>query len=134
MPVPLLTLFYDSQCPLCAREIAMLRRKDARKGRLSFIDIAASDFDPTPYNRSLDDMMRQMHAITNEGVMLTGVEVFRQAYAQIGLGWLLAPTRWPIVRPLTDAAYRLFAWYRLRALRASDCGDGCYTNHPDNHG
>ena len=38
-------VFYDGDCPLCMREIAMLQRKDKR-GRIDFRDISAADFDP----------------------------------------------------------------------------------------
>jgi predicted DCC family thiol-disulfide oxidoreductase YuxK len=46
--------------------------------------------------------------------VVEGVEVFRRAYAAVGLGWLLAPTRWPGLRRASDAAYRWFARNRLR--------------------
>jgi predicted DCC family thiol-disulfide oxidoreductase YuxK len=41
------------------------------------------------------------------------VEVFRQAYGLVGLGWLYAPSRWPLLRPLVDALYGLWARWRL---------------------
>ena len=31
------TVWYDSQCPLCAREIALMRRLD-RRGAIEFVD------------------------------------------------------------------------------------------------
>lgn len=40
--------------------------------------------------------------------------MFRQAYSAIGLGWLLAPTRWPDLDRLSDHAYLVFARNRLR--------------------
>ena len=46
--------------------------------------------------------------------VIEGMEVFRRAYAAVGLGWLLAPSRWPVVGLLFDAAYRVFARNRLR--------------------
>ena len=39
--------------------------------------------------------------------------VFRQAYALVGLGWLLAPSGWPGLGWLADAAYGLWARWRL---------------------
>jgi predicted DCC family thiol-disulfide oxidoreductase YuxK len=38
-------VFYDGDCPLCVREIRMLRRKD-RAAKIVFTDIAAPTFDP----------------------------------------------------------------------------------------
>ena len=37
-------VFYDGECPLCVREIRMLRRMD-RAGGILFTDIATPDFD-----------------------------------------------------------------------------------------
>ena len=49
------------------------------------------------------------------------------ALAAVGLGWLLAPTRWPGLRRLSDAAYRVFARNRLRWTGRQDAcgGDSC---------
>jgi len=58
--------------------------------------------------------------------------VFRRAYAAVGFGWLVAPTRWPLVRPLADAAYRWFARNRLRLTgRGEVCSaDRCTVHAP----
>jgi predicted DCC family thiol-disulfide oxidoreductase YuxK len=39
-----LTLYFDGQCPLCAREIKILNRH-AAESRLLFIDISSGAFD-----------------------------------------------------------------------------------------
>lgn len=111
-PAPL-TLLIDGLCPLCKREAAWLARRD-RSNKLRFVDIADPAFNPSDYNRTLDQLMGAIHAVRPSGQLITGVEVFRDAYSAIGLGWLLAPTRWPILRQLSDAVYRLFA--RVRPL------------------
>lgn len=117
-----LTLLIDGLCPLCKREAAWLARRD-KKNRLAFVDIAAPAFDASKYGRTQDELMGAIHAMTPEGELVTGVEVFRRAYAAIGLGWLLAPTRWPVVRPIADAAYRAFARIRPR-LQGRSCESG----------
>jgi predicted DCC family thiol-disulfide oxidoreductase YuxK len=67
-----------------------------------------------------------------DGTLVEGVEVFRRAYAAVGLGWLVAPTRWPLLRPLADAAYRWFARNRLRLTgRGEVCNaDRCAVHAP----
>ena len=107
-------VLYDGECPLCAREVAMLRRLDRGRGRLAFDDIAAPGFDASRYGRSQAELMARIHGVLPDGTVIEGVEVFRRAYAAVGLGWLVAPTRWPLLRPLSDAAYRWFARNRLR--------------------
>jgi predicted DCC family thiol-disulfide oxidoreductase YuxK len=108
-----LEILYDGDCPLCSREIAGLRRLD-RKGRLSFVDIAPSGFDPSRYGLDRAAVMGRIHAVLPDGRMVEGMEVFRRAYGAVGLGWLLAPSRWPGLRRVFDAAYRVFARNRLR--------------------
>jgi predicted DCC family thiol-disulfide oxidoreductase YuxK len=53
------------------------------------------------------------------------MDVFRRAYASVGLGWLVAPTGWPLVRPVFDKAYTWFARYRPRfRSRGHRCTSG----------
>lgn len=86
---------------------------DKGRGRLALIDIAAPSFNPDAIGVTLDQVMGSIHGLTPDGRLVTGVEVFRRAYAAVGWGWLWAPTAWPILRPITDAAYRWFARRRL---------------------
>jgi predicted DCC family thiol-disulfide oxidoreductase YuxK len=113
----------DGQCPYCRLEARWLRALDRRRGRLALTDIAADGFDPARYGRTLPDLMGSLHGVFPDGRQTTGVETFRQAYRAVGLGWLLAPTRWPVLRPLADALYRLFARNRVRLGRLA--GRGC---------
>ncbi|MCU0668657.1 MAG: DUF393 domain-containing protein [Myxococcota bacterium] len=113
-------VLYDGECPLCAREISMLRRLDRGRGRLDLEDIAAPDFDAARYGTTLHELMARIHGVQPDGTLIEGVEVFRRAYAAVGLGWLVAPTRWPLLRPLADAAYRWFARNRLRLTGRPD--------------
>lgn len=122
-PPPALTLFFDGACPLCSREAAFLRRLDKHR-RLAFIDIAAADFDPSPWGLDLDRLMARMHAIDADGRLIEGMEVFRRAYRLVGLGWLLAWTGWPGLRSLADLGYRAFAKVRPR-LSSAPCTDRC---------
>lgn len=106
-------VLYDGDCPLCSREIEFLRRRD-RAGRIAFENIAAPDFDPARYGLDHDAVMSRVHGVLPDGSVIEGVEVFRRLYAAVGLGWLVAPTRWPILRRIFDALYRVFARNRLR--------------------
>jgi len=119
-------VLYDGDCPLCAREVALLRRLD-RRGRLAFEDIAAPIFDAGALGRTHAQLMARIHGLLPDGRLVEGMEVFRRAWAAVGLGWLLAPSRWPGLRQLFDAAYRNFARHRLRLTgRARErCGEAC---------
>ena len=125
-PSPSFRILYDGECPLCLREIAMLRKLDRGRGRLDCEDIAAPDFDAGRYGRTQRDLMARIHGVLPDGSVIEGVEVFRRAYAAVGLGWLVAPTRWPLLRPLADAAYR---WFARNRLRLTGRGAACDSEH-----
>ena len=58
--------------------------------------------------------MARIHAIQADGTVLTDVAVFREAYRLIGLGWIYAPTTWPVLGEVVNAAYGVWARFRLR--------------------
>lgn len=110
---PSLTLFFDGDCPLCAREIELLRRLDHRRA-IEFLDIAAPGFDAAAHGLTQDALMAELTGRLPDGRIVTGMETIRQMYAAVGLGPLVAWTRWPGLRPVADAGYQLFARNRLR--------------------
>ncbi len=105
-------LLYDGDCPLCVREARFLQRCN-RHGWLAFENIAAPGFDATRYHTTQAELMGVIHGVFPDGRMVRKVEVFREAYRAVGLGWLLLPTGWPILRWLTDCGYEWFARHRL---------------------
>lgn len=109
-------VFYDGDCPLCRREIGMLRRRDRRQ-RIRFTNIAASEFRASDFGVSWDDLMSGIHGRLPDGTWIRGVEVFRKLYAAIGWTPVVWISRLPIIAGLLDRAYRLFARNRLRWTR-----------------
>jgi len=106
-------VFFDGQCPLCVREINMLRRLD-RAGRIRFTDIADPAFDPASTGRTFEQLMDRIHARLADGTIIEGVEVFRRLYTAVGFGPIVAITRLPGLSWLLDQGYRLFAKNRLK--------------------
>ena len=41
-------LLYDGECPLCVREVNFLKKRDAGRGLVSFVDIADDGYNPEP--------------------------------------------------------------------------------------
>jgi len=120
-----ITVLYDGDCPLCSREIRFLERRDRGRGRVQFADIAEPSFDPGAYGLDARTVMARIHGVLPDGTVIEGIEVFQRAYAAVGLGWLIAPTRWPGFRRLAELTYRIFARNRLRWTgRVSDCEAG----------
>ncbi len=85
---PALTVWHDGDCPLCRREIALMRRLD-RRGRIDFID--ARDGDAScPIDRR--DLLARFHA-REDGRMLSGAAAFAAMWRAI-----------PVLRPIGLAA------------------------------
>lgn len=84
-----------------------------RHGWLAFEDIAAPGFDPAKYHTTQEELMGVIHGVFPDGCMVRKVEVFREAYRAVGLGWVLAWTGWPGLRRLADRGYEWFARHRI---------------------
>ncbi len=118
-------VFYDGACPLCMREIRMLRRLD-RQGRIVFTDITDPSFDERAIGVDWQTLMARIHGRLPDGTLVEGVEVFRRLYAAVGFRRLVAITRWPGLRQLCELGYHLFAKNRLR-LTGRCVDDRCVT-------
>ena len=107
-------VFYDGECPLCVREIALIRRLDRGRGQVDLIDLAASGFDAADFGLDQGTIEDRIHGQWPDGRIIEGVDVFVALYGAVGLGWLAAPAKWPGLRWLLDLAYVWFARNRLR--------------------
>lgn len=83
-----LTVWHDSACPLCRREIALMRRLD-RRGKITFIG-ANDRRSVCPRDRG--ELLARFHAAEN-GQMLCGAAAFAAMWRAI-----------PVLRPLGLAA------------------------------
>jgi predicted DCC family thiol-disulfide oxidoreductase YuxK len=100
-----LTVWYDGTCPLCLREIALMRRLD-RGGAIVFVDIG-NEASVCPLDRQT--LLARFHAQEAGGPILSGAAAF-------GAMWRALPTlsllgqlaRIPPVLWLLERAYRLF--------------------------
>ncbi|MFZ9738041.1 MAG: thiol-disulfide oxidoreductase DCC family protein [Prochlorotrichaceae cyanobacterium] len=109
-----MTLLYDGECPLCLREVRFLEAQDRGRGLVQFVDVMDPTYDPTQHGGvTFEAAMGRIHALKADGTVLQGVEVFRQLYSVLGIGWIYAATRWPVIRPLVDALYDRWADWRL---------------------
>lgn len=123
-------VFYDGACPLCMREIRLLRGRDHRQ-RIRFVDIAAVGFDASSVGVTWEALMDRIHGRLPDGTLVEGVEVFRRLYAAVGFAPLVALTRLPGIAQLLEIAYHAFAKNRLRLT--GRCADGACTVHGKPH-
>ncbi len=107
-------LLYDGQCPLCLREVNFLKRRDNGRGLVAFVDIADDAYNPAD-NGGVDfeTAMGRIHAVRVDGTVIQNVEVFRQIYDILGIGWIYAVTKLPVIGPLVDWLYEIWADWRL---------------------
>ncbi len=125
-----LTVFYDGACPLCAREMALMKRLD-RKQRLTVLDFSSPDFDVAPPGLAVADLSAVIHAQWADGTVITGVEVFRAIWQAVGLGFLARLSRLSVVDRLVVTAYAWFARNRLWLTgRGDSCSEHCRTAIP----
>ncbi|HSG57618.1 MAG TPA: DUF393 domain-containing protein [Paracoccaceae bacterium] len=102
-----LTVWHDGNCPLCRREIALMRRLD-RRGAITFIDAVDADDASCPISR--EALLARFHAAEG-GQLLSGAAAFAAMWRAI-----------PLLRPLGLAArwqpaLRVLEWLYLRFLR-----------------
>jgi predicted DCC family thiol-disulfide oxidoreductase YuxK len=102
----MIQIWYDSACPLCLREIALMRRLDQR-GAIEFID-AVDSTTQCPIDRAA--LLARFHA-QEDGVLLSGAAAFAAMWRAI-----------PLLRPLGLAARNpkilsALEWLYLRFLR-----------------
>jgi predicted DCC family thiol-disulfide oxidoreductase YuxK len=122
-----LTLFYDSQCPLCVAEMRRLKAFDSA-GRMAFADLHAPDFiERYPHVDRLK-ACRILHGQLDSGELLLGLDVTHLAWSLAGRHKWLALLRWPLVKPAADAVYLLFArcrygisWLLTGKSRCNSC-------------
>ncbi|GFE71619.1 thiol-disulfide oxidoreductase DCC family protein [Chroococcus sp. FPU101] len=107
-------LLYDGECPLCLREVSFLEKHDAGRGLVKFVDIAGDNYSPDE-NAGIDyeTAMGRIHAILPDGTIVKNVEVFRRVYEVLGMGWVYALTKIPIIGWIADSIYGIWADLRL---------------------
>ncbi|MEL6237492.1 MAG: DUF393 domain-containing protein [Pseudomonadota bacterium] len=94
-------IWFDGACPLCLREIALMRRLD-RDGAIDFVDIS-NDADPScPIDQS--ELLARFHA-QEDGQVLSGAAAFAAMWRAI-----------PVLRPLGQIARNRFVLGVLERL------------------
>ena len=84
-----LIVWHDGGCPLCRREIALMRRLD-RRGAIKFVDVTSALASACPIDPA--EMLARFHA-SEDGRLLSGAAAFAAMWRAI-----------PLLRPLGLAA------------------------------
>ncbi|MEP1470380.1 MAG: DCC1-like thiol-disulfide oxidoreductase family protein [Halieaceae bacterium] len=105
------TLYYDSNCPICVKEVGRLQQIADKE--LVICDIFQARDDSLP---DTDTLLRQLHLQTSDGEFLTGVDANVAAWRHTRWSFLFAWMRWPLVRSVTDRIYARWALWRYQRL------------------
>jgi len=107
-------LLYDGECPLCLREVNFLRKRDAERGIVAFVDIADERYTPEAHGGvDFKTSLGRIHAVLPDGKIINNVEVFRSVYETLGMGWIYAATKLPVIGSIVDTLYGIWADWRL---------------------
>jgi predicted DCC family thiol-disulfide oxidoreductase YuxK len=119
MPVPQLTVWYNTRCPVCDAGIDWQRNKllaAVRAGTIAFKDINEQPDALAQYGATLDDIRRRLHATDVTGRLIVGADVAIAIWRLTpGEGWIAAMLGNRLILPLTRFVYDrfadvLFAW------------------------
>ena len=95
------TVWFDGGCPLCRREIALMRRIGRRRA-IAFLDIGRSET-VCPIDRA--SLLARFHAREADGPLLSGAAAFAAMWRAI-----------PVLRPLGLAARNVWVLRGLERL------------------
>ena len=111
-----LTVFYDGACPLCVREISLLRRLDGGR-RIAFEDVSPPDAKPScPIER--ERLMARFHARLPDGLVVEGARAFTESWSRVPwMIWVRPVGQFPPTRWLLDKLYGAFLMLRPRLQR-----------------
>ena len=110
---PAVRVWYDSQCPLCIREIDLMRRLDTR-GAIEFIDLYTAQ--GCPVDRG--ELLRRFHAQEAGRPVVSGAAAFAAMWRAIpGLRPFGLIARFPPILWVLEAGYRVFLLLRPRLQR-----------------
>jgi predicted DCC family thiol-disulfide oxidoreductase YuxK len=122
-------VYYDGWCSVCCRSADYFTNLDRDRHVLICVDLRSDDERISLAGVSAEELVSSLHTLTPDGILYRGPEAIRVAMKTLGRNRTTAWTRWPIVKPIVDLAYLLFARNRLRWFKNQSCeNDVCKTH------
>ncbi|MGB3919310.1 MAG: DUF393 domain-containing protein [Thiothrix litoralis] len=108
------TCFHDGECPICNLEINGMKKLDTA-GNIQWVDITKDHDALAAAGFTYQQAMARIHVIDTQQHMQTGVRGFLAVWKQLPYYRRLAAIveRVPLLIPVMEWGYRLFAYYRL---------------------
>jgi predicted DCC family thiol-disulfide oxidoreductase YuxK len=120
---PLLTVYYNTKCPVCNGGIDWQRSRLVQAARTGLIEFRDINLEPDALSRfgaGLEDVRRRLHAVDAEGRLHVGADCAIAVWRLTpGDAWLARLVGLPAIRPLARVAYDrfadlLYAWNRRK--------------------
>ncbi len=124
-------VYYDGWCSACIKTANLFTKLDKQRGLLECVNIREQD-DQRLKLVDLDaqTLTTSLHTRLPDGTVHAGPEAIRQAFEALGRKRSASWTALPIIRPIVDFCYRVFARNRLKWFATHQCKDGsCKVNH-----
>jgi predicted DCC family thiol-disulfide oxidoreductase YuxK len=120
---PLLTVYYNTKCPVCDAGIDWQRNRLVQAARAGIIEFRNINLEPDALSRfgaGLEDVRRRLHAVDADGRLHVGADCAIAIWRLTpGDAWLARLAGLPVIRPLARVAYDrfadlLYAWNRRK--------------------
>jgi len=112
----MITVFYDGKCGLCRREIEHYKRI-VPMNVFIWEDITIDASVVEALGIAYSDGLKLLHAQDKDGRLYVGVDAFLLIWRQIPRWQMLAAVvDFPLIRPLANTIYRVFAAWRFNRL------------------
>ena len=112
---PKATVYHDGDCPLCEKEVKLMQKIDASKS-IKWVDINQNKQALADAGITYQQAMDRIHVADESQQMHTGVKGFLHIWKHLPYYRRIVPVikHTPFLLTILEAAYRLFAKYRLR--------------------
>ena len=116
-------ILYDGRCTICTQAAAKISKLDNNRSIIEPADLHTHHEIIKQYDLNANEIRRVMHAITPDGQILTAMNALRHTMTRLNRGWMVNWTKLPLIKPLTDQLYLIFANNRNRFNRRHQCND-----------
>lgn len=103
-----LTVYFDSLCPVCRREVAVYRRLDHRHS-IEWVDLCVAADPQADLPFTIDQALLWLHVTDADGRLLVGFDAHLAMWSRLrGLRWLAGVLRAGFLRRFAEHCYRDF--------------------------
>jgi predicted DCC family thiol-disulfide oxidoreductase YuxK len=109
-------IFYDGNCPLCAKEMHKLKIADINN-KITLENIHDAHFEQRFRHIKRSEAEAFLHGQTDSGAMIYGLDVTLTAWNSVGQHRWLNILKLPLINTFANMAYWVFAKYRKQIAK-----------------